>query len=133
MAGGCDACCGQSATDGDWDGLRAARPRTSPRMPLPGFSLPSATARLISGRSRCDLVTEIVGRMAELGFMGMAIPTEHGGSGLDNVSYALVVEEVSRACASCGVVMSVNNTLFCARVNKFRQDWRASPDQFHGK
>ena len=68
--------------------------------------------------------TEIVNRMAELGFMGMAIPTEYGGSGLDNVCYALVVEEVSRACASCGVIMSVNNSLFCDPVNKFGTDWQ---------
>src|SRR5215471_3917586 len=63
--------------------------------------------------------TEIVARMAELGFLGMAIPTEHGGAGLDNVSYALVVEEVSAACASSGVIMSVNNSLFCDPLLKF--------------
>jgi butyryl-CoA dehydrogenase len=63
--------------------------------------------------------TEIVARMAELGFLGMAIPVEHGGAGLDNVSYALVVEEVSAACASSGVIMSVNNSLFCDPLHKF--------------
>ncbi len=62
---------------------------------------------------------EILSQMAELGFLGMAIPTEHGGAGLDHVSYALVVEEVSRACASTGVIMSVNNSLFCDPVYKF--------------
>jgi butyryl-CoA dehydrogenase len=56
---------------------------------------------------------EIVRQMAELGFLGMFVPTELGGAGLDHVSYALVVEEISRACASCGVIMSVNNSLFC--------------------
>src|SRR5215470_932855 len=68
--------------------------------------------------------TEIVARMAELGFLGMAIPAELGGAGLDNVSYALVVEEVSRACASCGVIMSVNNSLFCDPLYKFGSDWQ---------
>jgi butyryl-CoA dehydrogenase len=63
--------------------------------------------------------TEIVARMAELGFLGMAIPTEYGGAGLDNVSYALVMEEISAACASCGVIMSVNNSLFCDPLYKF--------------
>jgi len=62
---------------------------------------------------------EIVARMAELGFMGMAIPTEYGGSGLDTVSYVLAMEEISAACASSGVIMSVNNSLFCDPVYKF--------------
>ena len=65
---------------------------------------------------------EIVAKMAELGFLGMAIPEEYGGSGLDNVSYALVMEEISAACASCGVIMSVNNSLFCDPVYKFGTD-----------
>src|SRR5262249_19025810 len=59
-----------------------------------------------------------------LGFLGMAIPTEHGGAGLDNVSYALVVEEVSAACASSGVIMSVNNSLFCDPLYKFGTEWQ---------
>jgi butyryl-CoA dehydrogenase len=68
--------------------------------------------------------TEIVARMAELGFMGLAIPTELGGAGLDNVSYVLVMEEVSRACASSGVIMSVNNSLFCDPLFKYGTDWQ---------
>ena len=62
---------------------------------------------------------EIIKRMAGLGLLGMAIPTEYGGAGLDALSYALAMEEVSRACASCGVIMSVNNSLFCDPVYKF--------------
>jgi butyryl-CoA dehydrogenase len=62
---------------------------------------------------------EIIRRMAELGFLGMAIPTEFGGAGLDALSYALAMEEVSFACASCGVIMSVNNSLFCDPIHKF--------------
>lgn len=62
---------------------------------------------------------EIVRRMAELGFMGMAIPEAYGGGGLDALSYAIAMEEISAACASCGVIMSVNNSLFCDPVNKF--------------
>ncbi len=57
--------------------------------------------------------------MAGLGFLGMAIPAEYGGAGLDTVSYALAMEEISAACASCGVIMSVNNSLFCDPVYKF--------------
>jgi len=66
--------------------------------------------------------TEIVARMAELGFLGMMVPTEHGGAGLDAISYVLAMEEVSRACASCGVIMSVNNSLFCDPVLAFGTD-----------
>lgn len=62
---------------------------------------------------------ELVKRMAELGFLGIAVPEEFGGSGLDNISYALAMEEVSRACASTGVIMSVNNSLVCDPINRF--------------
>ena len=65
---------------------------------------------------------EIVAKMGELGFLGMAIPEEYGGSGLDNLSYSLVMEEISAACASCGVIMSVNNSLFCDPIYKFGTD-----------
>jgi len=63
--------------------------------------------------------TEIVARMAELGFLGMMVPAEYGGAGLDAVTYVLAMEEVSAACASCGVIMSVNNSLFCDPVLTF--------------
>ncbi len=62
---------------------------------------------------------EIVKKMAELGFMGVAVPEEYGGAGMDTLSYALAMEEISAACASCGVIMSVNNSLFCDPVLKF--------------
>lgn len=66
--------------------------------------------------------TELVARMAELGLLGIAIPEEYGGSGFDHVSYALAMEEVSRACASTGVIMSVNNSLVCDPINRFGTD-----------
>ncbi|HQY60077.1 MAG: acyl-CoA dehydrogenase family protein [Myxococcales bacterium] len=62
---------------------------------------------------------EIVKRLAELGFLGMMVPEEHGGGGLDALSYVLAMEEISAACASSGVIMSVNNSLFCDPVTKF--------------
>ncbi len=65
---------------------------------------------------------EIVAQMAELGFLGMAVPTEYGGAGLDNVCYALAIEEISRGCGSTGVIMSVNNSLYCDPVMKFGTD-----------
>jgi butyryl-CoA dehydrogenase len=62
---------------------------------------------------------ELVARMAELGLLGIAIPDSHGGSGFDHVAYALAMEEVSRACASTGVIMSVNNSLVCDPIYRF--------------
>lgn len=63
--------------------------------------------------------TEIVAQMGELGFMGMMVPPEWGGGGLDTVSYVLAMEEISAACASSGVIMSVNNSLYCDPVLRY--------------
>ena len=62
---------------------------------------------------------ELVKRMAELGFLGIAIPEAYGGSGFDHISYVLAMEEISRACASTGVIMSVNNSLVCDPIYRF--------------
>jgi alkylation response protein AidB-like acyl-CoA dehydrogenase len=48
----------------------------------------------------------------ELGFMGVEIPVEYGGSGLDPISYALIMAEISAADASHGTIVSVNNSLY---------------------
>lgn len=56
---------------------------------------------------------EQVRRMGELGFLGMMVSPEYGGSGLDTVSYMLAMEEISKVDASCSVIMSVNNSLVC--------------------
>lgn len=60
-----------------------------------------------------------VARLVEMGLMGVAVSEEDGGAGLDNLSYAIAMEEISRGCASTGVVMSVNNSLYCDPVTKF--------------
>jgi butyryl-CoA dehydrogenase len=54
---------------------------------------------------------ELVTEMASLGFLGIYVPEEYGGAGLDAMSYALVSEEINRACASTGVVMSSHVSL----------------------
>ncbi len=54
---------------------------------------------------------ETIKKMGELGLMGVAIPTEFGGAGADNICYAIGMEEIARACASTSVVMSVSNSL----------------------
>ncbi len=58
-------------------------------------------------------------RCAELGLTGMMVPEAYGGAGLDAVSYVIAIEEVSRACASTGVILSVNNSLFCGPLVRF--------------
>ncbi len=62
---------------------------------------------------------EQVKRMGELGFLGMMTSEQYGGSGMDTVSYALVMEEISKIDASCSVIMSVNNSLVCWGLEKF--------------
>ncbi|WP_225411253.1 acyl-CoA dehydrogenase [Stigmatella hybrida] len=63
--------------------------------------------------------TEAVKKLAELSLLGVAVPEQHGGAGLDNVCYAIAMEEISRGCASTGVIMSVNNSLYCDPVSKY--------------
>lgn len=65
---------------------------------------------------------EAVKQLGELGLLAVAIPEAFGGAGLDNVSYAVAMEEISRGCASTGVIMSVNNSLYCDPVFKFGND-----------
>ncbi|MBK6933351.1 MAG: acyl-CoA dehydrogenase [Saprospirales bacterium] len=56
---------------------------------------------------------EQVRQMAELGFLGMMVPPEYGGGGMDTLAYVLAMEEISKVDASCAVIMSVNNSLVC--------------------
>jgi alkylation response protein AidB-like acyl-CoA dehydrogenase len=63
--------------------------------------------------------TETVKKMGELGFMGIEIPEEYGGTGMDTLSYVLAMIEISKACASHGVIMSVNNSLVCHGIYTF--------------
>jgi len=63
--------------------------------------------------------TEQVKKMAELGFLGMMVDPKYGGSGLDSVSYVLAMEEIAKVDASAAVIMSVNNSLVCAGMEKY--------------
>jgi butyryl-CoA dehydrogenase len=58
-------------------------------------------------------------KAAELGLTGVAFPDSEGGAGFDHVSYSIVVEEVSRCCASTGVILSVQNSLYCDPIYRF--------------
>lgn len=63
--------------------------------------------------------TEQVKKMAELGFLGMMVDPKYGGSGMDTVSYVLVMTEIAKVDASAAVIMSVNNSLVCAGLEKY--------------
>lgn len=62
---------------------------------------------------------EQIKKMGELGFLGMMVSPEYGGGGMDTISYALAMEEISKIDASASVVMSVNNSLVCYGIEKY--------------
>lgn len=76
---------------------------------------PGAAERDRSG----EFPAATVKQLAEMGFMGMMVPEQYGGAGMDMVSYVMAMEEISAACASVAVVMSVNNSLVCAPLLEF--------------
>jgi len=63
--------------------------------------------------------TEQIKMLGELGFMGMMVSPQYGGSGMDAISYVLVMEELSKVDASASVVVSVNNSLVCYGLEKY--------------
>jgi len=62
---------------------------------------------------------EQIKKLGELGFMGMMVSPQYGGSGMDAISYVLVMEELSKVDASASVVVSVNNSLVCYGIEKY--------------
>lgn len=58
-------------------------------------------------------------KAAELGLTGVAFPETAGGAGFDHVAYTIVIEEISRCCASTGVILSVQNSLYCDPIHRF--------------
>ena len=61
-------------------------------------------------------------KAAELGLTGVAIPEIEGGAGFDHISYSMVIEEISRCCASTGVILSVQNSLYCDPIHRYGTD-----------
>ncbi|NOY22315.1 MAG: acyl-CoA dehydrogenase [Acidobacteria bacterium] len=66
-----------------------------------------------------EFPVDLLKECAELGFMGVTVPEKWGGAGMDYLSYAIMMEEISRTCASTGVILSVNNSLVCDPLMKF--------------
>jgi len=80
---------------------------------------PSAIERDINA----EFPTQIVEQMGELGFMGMMVSPDYGGAGMDTISHALALIEISKVDASLGVIMSVNNSLVCWGLEEYGSDY----------
>jgi len=70
----------------------------------------------------CHFPLDTFRKAAELGLTGVAFPDELGGAGFDHVAYTIVIEEISRACASTGAILSVQNSLFCDPIHRSGTD-----------
>ncbi|MGC2015714.1 MAG: acyl-CoA dehydrogenase family protein, partial [Candidatus Acidiferrales bacterium] len=64
----------------------------------------------------------LIQKAAELGLTGVAIPENEGGSGMDHISYSIVIEEIARVCASTAVILSVQNSLYCDPIHRVGTD-----------
>ncbi|MGD9032692.1 MAG: acyl-CoA dehydrogenase [Desulfobacteraceae bacterium] len=81
--------------------------------------MPSASKRDQTG----EFPAENLKKMGELGLMGMNVPPEYNGAGVDTVSYSLAMQEVAYACASTAVIMSVHNSVACGPIYLFGSDY----------
>ena len=71
----------------------------------------------------CEFPGENIKNMGELGLMGMNVPPEYNGAGVDTVSYSLALQEIAYACASTAVIMSVHNSVACGPIYLFGSDY----------
>ncbi|MGB2979634.1 MAG: acyl-CoA dehydrogenase [Candidatus Zixiibacteriota bacterium] len=79
---------------------------------------------------------DTVKKLGEMGFLGMVVPEEYGGSGLDTLSYTIAVEEVSRVCGSTGITVAAHNSLGLYPIFLFgneEQKKKYIPDLASGK
>ncbi len=82
--------------------------------------LPSAAKR----DKTCEFPAESLKKMGELGLMGMNVPADYNGAGVDTVSYSLALQEIAYACASTAVIMSVHNSVACGPIYLFGSDYQ---------
>jgi len=99
-----------------------------------------AAARLLPHAAEMDrsgrYPPEVIRELGALGLTGVCVPEEHGGAGMDTIAYAIVIEEIARAEAALGAVLSVNNSLVCYPVLAFgteAQQRRYLPDLARGR
>ncbi|NQV15877.1 acyl-CoA dehydrogenase [bacterium] len=72
---------------------------------------------------KAEFPTEIIKKLGELGFLGMLVPEQYGGTEMDTVSHVIALEEIARVDASTCVIMSVNNSLFSNPILKFGSEF----------
>ena len=84
-----------------------------------GVILPTAAERDRTGQ----FPSESIKRMGELGLMGMNVPPEYNGAGVDTVSYSVAMQEIAYACASTAVIMSVHNSVACGPIYLFGSEY----------
>jgi alkylation response protein AidB-like acyl-CoA dehydrogenase len=65
---------------------------------------------------------ETIKKMGAIGLMGIEVPEEYGGAGMDTLSYVLALEEICKVDAAHGTIMSVNNSLYCYAIHRFGTD-----------
>jgi len=70
-----------------------------------------------------EFPADIIKQMGELGLMGMNVPPEYDGAGVDTISYSLALQEIGYACASTAVIMSVHNSVSCGPIYGFGSDF----------
>ncbi len=81
--------------------------------------MPGASQRDRTG----EFPSEIIKKMGELGLMGMNVPHQYNGAGVDTVSYSIALQEIAYACASTAVVMSVHNSVACGPIYQFGSEY----------
>ena len=74
---------------------------------------------VIERDNKQEFPTKQIKMMGEMGFLGMMVDPKYGGGGMDTLSYALAMEEISKIDASASVIMSVNNSLVCYGIEKY--------------
>ncbi len=77
---------------------------------------------VIERDNKQEFPNELVKKMGELGFLGIMVDPEYGGSGMDAISYVLIMEELSKVDASASVIVSVNNSLVCYGLEAYGND-----------
>ena len=77
---------------------------------------------VIERDNKQEFPTQQIKMMGEMGFLGMMVDPMYGGGGMDTLSYAIVMEEISKIDASASVIMSVNNSLVCYGIEKYANE-----------
>ena len=88
------------------------------------FAIKNLEAGAIKRDDNAEFPYNEVKMMGELGYMGVMVPEQWGGAGMDTISYSLIIEEISRIDASAGVIVSVNNSLVCQIFVNYGNDYQ---------